>query len=738
MSRRRGQVLVGSLALLVLLLAAGSIVYVLWGGEESGKSIRAQVTGTLLTVVLIVPPAVGWAVRRLRGAATETSTGPEVEAAADRLAEQALETWSAQVVQRGIQAPAPVRVRWHWATDEVAVPRQELMTAPPLVTDPGPLPPGRDDVPRQAQVLNSGLVTRLHDEVYSRLEHGRLVLIGGPGAGKTGAMILLLLEALRHRQRVPDAARSDVPVPVWLTLGSWDPSVHGLREWVTATMSRDHPYLRSADFGPNAVPQLFDSGRIALFLDGLDEMPDVLRGKALERLAAESHGRRLVITSRPGEFREAIDSGRRQLPYTAVIDLRPVGPKAAAGYLLEGQIGPTRLAWQSVSDHLLAEPDGVLAQTLNTPLTLSLARAAYTAADPRELLGRRPADAQELRLQLLDQIVAAAYPEADARAHATYWLGWLAHRMATGPNGPTRDLRWWQIPSWLPRWQIGLVAVLVGGLSVGICLSVILVIIDAATDGSVGLSSDLRSGGVFALFGALMVGMFGILGIRAAPPRSMAVRRPKMRDLRTVRSMVVRAGIAMSLVSGLFALVVLVRQRTAGLTAAFLAGLIAVLVGGIAGGLLLGIPLGIADSWRIPLAGTSDVTPRLVHQRDVRSHVVSGAVGVLVGAIAGAVLGILVGPRDPLAFALWYGLLFGLTFGVVNGLVTGFRAGAAPSLLFTQLVLRARGLPVRFIPLLEGALDRQVLRQAGTVYQFRHADLQDRLADRYAAGLTPR
>jgi hypothetical protein len=33
-----------------------------------------------------------------------------------------------------------------------------------------------------------------------------------------------------------------------------------------------------------------------------------------------------------------------------------------------------------------------------------------------------------------------------------------------------------------------------------------------------------------------------------------------------------------------------------------------------------------------------------------------------------------------------------------------------------------------FLPLLETALDRQVLRQAGTVYQFRHAALQDLLA----------
>jgi hypothetical protein len=42
------------------------------------------------------------------------------------------------------------------------------------------------------------------------------------------------------------------------------------------------------------------------------------------------------------------------------------------------------------------------------------------------------------------------------------------------------------------------------------------------------------------------------------------------------------------------------------------------------------------------------------------------------------------------------------------------------------LVIQGRG-QVRFMSLLEQAVSRQVLRQAGTVYQFRHAELQERL-----------
>ena len=52
-----------------------------------------------------------------------------------------------------------------------------------------------------------------------------------------------------------------------------------------------------------------------------------------------------------------------------------------------------------------------------------------------------------------------------------------------------------------------------------------------------------------------------------------------------------------------------------------------------------------------------------------------------------------------------------------------------PSVKLTELVLACQGKGgPGFLLLLEEALGRQVLRQAGAVYQFRHAVLQDRLA----------
>jgi hypothetical protein len=40
-----------------------------------------------------------------------------------------------------------------------------------------------------------------------------------------------------------------------------------------------------------------------LFLDGLDEMPDAHRGRAVARLTEETAGLRVTLTSRPDQYR---------------------------------------------------------------------------------------------------------------------------------------------------------------------------------------------------------------------------------------------------------------------------------------------------------------------------------------------------------------------------------------------------------------------------------------------------
>ena len=83
-------------------------------------------------------------------------------------------------------------------------------------------------------------------------------------------------------------------------------------------------------------------------------------------------------------------------------------------------------------------------------------------------------------------------------------------------------------------------------------------------------------------------------------------------------------------------------------------------------------------------------------------------------------------------------LVGGLAFGLLGGLVADSEPGGAialtlfpdiwlASVAFAELAMRERT-PVRLMRFLEDARERNVLRNVGPVYQFRHARLQDRLA----------
>ncbi|WIX78338.1 hypothetical protein QRX50_44440 [Amycolatopsis carbonis] len=99
--------------------------------------------------------------------------------------------------------------------------------------------------------------------------------------------------------------------------------------------------------------------------------------------------------------------------------------------------------------------------------------------------------------------------------------------------------------------------------------------------------------------------------------------------------------------------------------------------------------------------------------------------GVAYG-IAGAVIGGQVFlPATSAVQAVVGGGLFGLSVGVSVCLARAWGAFA-----FTRLWLASRGrIPWEFMAFLADAHRRGVLRQVGEVYQFRHARLQERLAD---------
>jgi predicted lipid-binding transport protein (Tim44 family) len=584
-------------------------------------------------------------------------------------------------------------------------------------------------------LLSKGVVTRLHG-LYAGLPYGRLVILGGPGAGKTSAAILLLLAALRHRESRLTPERNGIPVPVMLTLDGWDPSPEGesLRRWAAARIYRDHPYLDAEGYGPKVVERLFNGGAIALFLDGLDEMPATAQAAAAWRIAQEAE-LRIVLMSRPKAYDNATD--RSYLPNVVVVTLQPVGADQTSAYLRQ-----VSSRGEALAAHLKAHPSGPLAQILSTPLALALLRSTYReTGDPFELTDTaRFPTADSIWVHLLDGLMIAAYPNARRRAQARRWLGFLANQM--NQDGE-RDLAWWRIPAWR-AWQTRLA----GGLAIGLIIGLVAGLVRGLLTGldsffrelpetgfayglNLGMADGFDMGSVTALLAAVAGWIVAALvsGRRlSSPPRDVTPRWPSARD---IASGLIVGGVAGLLIGLVLALSLVVERRSeTSLQQELESGLgheLSVTVGIACGaGLVAGLVAGVGASWLRPTERSGPGrTPQTAFARDLRATAISAIAGGLVGSVVGWVFASRTGG----------GLLTGLVFGgLLLGVAVTFILGPGPSIWLIavaplhRLVGRGPFLAIRF---LEAARKQQVLRQSGAMYQFRHAKLQDRLAKSY-------
>jgi hypothetical protein len=770
------------LALMGAVAAVGGAVTVSWAVYSSGRpEATATVTAAYLAAVavaltILMPLGSWWWKGRGTGAA-QSSTLQQVAAAADWLASATADWWRLEAAKRRIVTPAPAMVWWRWATAEVAVRREDVTGLPVPGVGPSALP----DFERPGELLSSGTVIRLHDEVYARLPHGRLVLIGEPGAGKTGAMILLLLSALHRRVHLASEQRDQIPVPVWLTLGDWNPAATPLREWAESTLARDYPALSAPDYGPDVYSGLLRAGRVALFLDGLDEMPERMRPLALQRIGDEAPWLRMVVTSRPEEYLGVVRSGRPG--DIAVIELRPVRPKWAAEYLVNGQDGLSRQRWEQVGAYLNRNPDSAAAKALNNPLTLSLARDAYISEDPSELID--PAKfptAEIIRAHLLDQFLVTAYPDEQQRALAVRQLAWIAYRMGDG-----RDLRWWEIPAWIPRWKLRLARAAGAGTAAGLAgvaaAAFIFANLPAPGTSHQGAGDVIES----LIYGAALAAGLARLPTRPAQVSQAHVSRWKsllallekpwgvlargfyvlvmaLIVMDAVAALLddslnlapgisartrVATSIALGLIqAGIFILFVFGLRRLFGSKTRFAAPQMLVPrwprgreVGWIIATGLVFFPLLVPvllSMWAIAAADLPSSTPAGTYRIERRASLIYGLVYAIAGGLlAGLWAGLVTGPLSTTADRPFSGptagfpagIAFGLAVGGAGWLIVWILSGQISLLKLTELILslqyRNR---IRFMNLLEDASDRQVLRQAGVVYQFRHSELQARLA----------
>ncbi|WP_369268742.1 NACHT domain-containing NTPase [Streptomyces sp. R11] len=566
----------------------------------------------------------------------------------------------------------------------------------------------------------SGQDAEIGDVFLKKVPTRRLVILGEPGGGKSVLLVRLLADLMGRRS-------DGDPVPVLFSLASWNPR-HPLKDWLAEQLRRE--YERLSDTaptlltppreGPGDLAQaLVDHGRILPLLDGFDELPPALHPVALKALSRELPiDQPLVLASRTAVYRAAValnpDTGM-SVNGAAAIQLLPVEPPHAAAYLRRNGDGRAGHQWDMVIARL--GTDTPVGQALSTPLGLFLARTIY-APRPQAASVPEPPHPNELcditafptraavYTRLFDAFIPAAYgpdhrrPPRWSAGQAQQALAVLARHLEAHRGGST-DLAWWELGMTVPTVPQYLTAALVTGLFGAVTVGLV-----------VGISFGLVLGLVGMLVAGLVAACASPYGLDSALPGQYPSRR-------------YRSGLMLGLMAALVA--ALLVYGFAGGRAAQYAGLIAgAAFWSMAGDLTLG---------RVDLA--ERVGPGTVMAQDRRNLFQI----VLVYPLGFGLLGVfLCGLTSPFpgipAFGIGGGLAVGLTAGFAYGVAAGYRETAWAAFAVTTTCLTVLNRlpwslmgPWSLMAFLQDAHEhRGVLRQVGTVYQFRHIDLQRHLA----------
>ncbi|MDX3247710.1 NACHT domain-containing protein [Streptomyces sp. ME18-1-4] len=140
------------------------------------------------------------------------------------------------------------------------------------------------------------------------------MVLGSAGSGKS----ILALRFARARLKTPPDP-DHAPVPVIFSLGSWNPEVTRLLEWMVDRLERDQPFL--AGTGPDGstwAAALFKAGYVLPILDGFDEIAEGLRKRALQVLNGSTLP--LLVTSRRDALEAAVRT-TKVVPAAAGIEL---------------------------------------------------------------------------------------------------------------------------------------------------------------------------------------------------------------------------------------------------------------------------------------------------------------------------------------------------------------------------------------------------------------------------------
>jgi hypothetical protein len=733
-------------------------------GNSGGDSLFSKIFTGVTALATLTSLAQDLRPRGADGGDEPVAPGNQSAAAdADLLATAVLRAWTIEAEVRRLHSPWLLPVAWRLADSN-------LTSVPEVVfrsQATGRVVPAEDRGPQTGELDDLA-------ELFTTLPCHRLVVLGAPGSGKSVSVIELTLALLERRKPV-DA----VPVP--LQLASWDPEID-LNEWLIRQLTENYLLSSSMRRGPQDIARdLVESGKVLAVLDGLDEVPQELWSAAVKRLNRSLRaGQPLILTCRTDDYRTTVRAGN-VVSESLAVELQPVGGDTALRYLTEASPGgDSSAAWAELSARLGSHPDGPLAATLRSPLMISMAREIYCDGprDPRDLLDDRFDTQEAIERHLLGELIPVTYQRRQepqqlrqrlvdwSPGRPEHWLRYLAIHSGSPANS---NISWWEFDRALAPLVFGGLPAIVAAVLVGYFLGPLPGLAFALIALAVGATGRSR---VWTLE-AVLLGWFDRRGAFDSDPlrreqtaRWIALTAGRLiaaaagvaygytiyqdRSLYRAAADAVMVGMAVGLADGFFTISLRItptEMRIAsyrGLTAFSRRFLIYLAMGtasAVTAWVLFHSPyvelvvavvfltFGLVDSINVWLDVPADVTRALSPRstrRDERFASIARSITVA-ATVAGVTLAlywIASAPRDGIVPAV----VVGVGYGLADRLM-GLTTSVWGRYLITKTWAALSGdVPARLMLFLDDAHQRGVLRRAGAVYQFRHARLQQHLA----------